>query len=93
MCSTFKLLAVAAVLRRVDEGEENLTREILVQEDEILAYAPITAKHAGKAMTMFDLYQRHDFPTLARVPNQLNSDSRLAKEICHASRCSASPGF
>ncbi len=55
MCSTFKLLAVAAVLRRVDEGEENLTREILVPEDEILAYAPITAKHAGKAMTLFDL--------------------------------------
>ncbi len=39
------------------------------------------------------LYQRHDFPTLARFPNQLNSDSRLAQEICHSSRCSASPAF
>ncbi len=39
------------------------------------------------------LYQRHDFPTLARVPNPLNSDSRLAKAICDASCCSASPGF
>ncbi len=39
------------------------------------------------------LYQRHAFPTLARFPNHLSSDPRLAKEICHASRCSASPGF
>ena len=39
------------------------------------------------------LYQRHDFLTLAGFPNQSNSDSRLAKEICHASQCSASPGF
>ncbi len=38
-------------------------------------------------------YQRHDFLTLVGFPNQLNSDSRLAKEICHASCCSATPGF
>ncbi len=42
---------------------------------------------------MLHLYQRHDFLTLVGFPNQLNSDSRLAKEICHASCCSGTPGF
>lgn len=55
MCSTFKLLAVAAVLKSVDEGKEDLTREILVPADEILDYAPVTEKHAGNTMTLLDL--------------------------------------
>ena len=45
MCSTFKFLAVAAVLKRVDQGKENLERFIRYDEKEILEYAPVTKAH------------------------------------------------
>ena len=48
MCSTFKLLAVAAVLARVDRGTEHLDRRIVFDESALLAYAPVTRKHAGQ---------------------------------------------
>jgi len=45
MCSTFKFLAVAAVLKRVDEGQEKLDRFIRYDEKDILEYAPVTKAH------------------------------------------------
>lgn len=45
LCSTFKLLAVAAVLKRVDEGRENLDRRIGYSQGDLLQYAPITRQH------------------------------------------------
>ena len=45
MCSTFKFLAAAAVLKRVDEGKENLQRFIRYGAKDILEYAPITEAH------------------------------------------------
>jgi len=48
MCSTFKLLLVAAVLSRVDEKEDSLDRIISYQPSDLLDYAPITAKHIDK---------------------------------------------
>lgn len=47
MCSTFKLLAVAAVLARVDRGAEHLDRRIVFGEDVLLSYAPATRQHVG----------------------------------------------
>jgi beta-lactamase class A len=47
MCSTFKFLAVAAVLKRVDQGKESLDRRILVTPADVLSYAPITSQHVG----------------------------------------------
>jgi beta-lactamase class A len=41
MCSTFKLLAVAAVFRRVDTGEERLDRWVHYGEKDLQVYAPI----------------------------------------------------
>ncbi|ODR98032.1 class A beta-lactamase [Methyloceanibacter methanicus] len=55
MCSTFKLLAVAAVLNRVDKGEETLSREVPVPKSAILSYAPVTEKHAGGVLSLSDL--------------------------------------
>lgn len=49
MCSTFKLLAVAALLARVDAGKERLDRRIVFGADAVLAYAPITRAHVGAA--------------------------------------------
>jgi beta-lactamase class A len=47
MCSTFKLLAVAAVLARVDRGDEHLDRRIVFGREVLLSYAPVTSEHVG----------------------------------------------
>ena len=41
MCSTFKLLAAAAALKRVDDGAERLDRVIAYGPGDLLGYAPI----------------------------------------------------
>ena len=38
LCSTFKLLAAAAILARVDAGEDSLDREIEVRPEDIVTY-------------------------------------------------------
>ena len=48
MCSTFKFLAVAAVMRRVDRGEDNLDRFVRYDDRDILAWAPVTKQHLGE---------------------------------------------
>lgn len=48
MCSTFKLLAVAAVLARVDAGREQLQRRVVFGSNVLLDYAPVTRGHVGK---------------------------------------------
>ena len=56
MCSTFKLLAVAAVLQRVDRGEENLDRFVRYSQPDIFAYAPVTKQHVAEGgMKLGDL--------------------------------------
>ena len=47
MCSTFKWLAAAAVLARVDSGRERLDRRVVYGKDVLLDYAPVTSKHVG----------------------------------------------
>ena len=48
MCSTFKLLAASAVLHRVDEKKEQLTRFIPYTKADLLEYAPITREHVNE---------------------------------------------
>jgi beta-lactamase class A len=45
MCSTFKFLAAAGVLKRVDEKQEKLERFIAYDANDILEYAPVTKAH------------------------------------------------
>jgi beta-lactamase class A len=45
MCSTFKFLAAAAVLKRVDEKKDTLDRIISYSAKDILEYAPVTKEH------------------------------------------------
>ena len=45
MCSTFKFLAAAAVMKRVDEKKEKLERFVPYGAKEILEYAPVTKEH------------------------------------------------
>ncbi|EGJ11656.1 class A beta-lactamase [Rubrivivax benzoatilyticus] len=56
MCSTFKWLLAAAVLARVDRGQERLERRIVFGREALLEYAPTTSRHAGGAgMTVAEL--------------------------------------
>ena len=45
MCSTFKFLAAAAVLKRVNEKKEKLERFVPYNGKDILEYAPVTKEH------------------------------------------------
>lgn len=56
MCSTFKVLAVALVLARVDAGQERLDRRIVVPREALLEWAPVTGRHVdGAGMTVAQL--------------------------------------
>ena len=56
MCSTFKAMAAAAVLARVDHGSERLDRWIAYGPGDILSYAPVSKANLAKGgMTLGDL--------------------------------------
>lgn len=52
MCSTFKLMLVAATLKRVDAGQEQLDRVIHYQKSDLLDYAPETSKNLAIGMNV-----------------------------------------
>ena len=54
--STFKLLAAAAVLARVDAGKERLDRGIRFEARDVVVYSPITKERAGgEGMSLAEL--------------------------------------
>jgi beta-lactamase class A len=56
MCSTFKLLAAAAVLKRVENGQDQLQRRIKFLSSDIVVYSPVTKDHiGGDGMTLAEL--------------------------------------
>jgi beta-lactamase class A len=56
MCSTFKALAAAAVLARVDQQLDDLSRRIVFSREDLVPYSPETGKHTGgKGMTLSEL--------------------------------------
>lgn len=54
MCSTFKWLAAAHVLRRVDQGQEQLERRVKYAEP-LPSYSPATKQHLADGMTVAEL--------------------------------------
>lgn len=47
LCSTFKMLLAAAVLKRVDGGTQRLATRLVFGQDALLDYAPVTSRHVG----------------------------------------------
>ena len=47
LCSTFKFLAAAFVLARVDRKQESLARRVVYARGYLVPYSPITEKHVG----------------------------------------------
>jgi beta-lactamase class A len=54
MCSTFKWLAAAAVLKRVDQNQEHLDRKISYGPADMLEWTPITKKHVQEGSMTLD---------------------------------------
>jgi beta-lactamase class A len=56
LCSTFKFLAAAFVLARVDRGEEKLDRRVVFSEKDLVTYSPVTKDHVGPGgMSMVEI--------------------------------------
>ena len=56
LCSTFKFLAAAFVLARVDRGEEKLDRRVVYSDKDLVTYSPVTKEHVGRGgMTMAEI--------------------------------------
>jgi beta-lactamase class A len=52
MCSTFKLLATAAILSRVDARRERLDRPVRVDRADVVGWAPVTEKHIDQDLPL-----------------------------------------
>jgi beta-lactamase class A len=55
MCSTFKLMAAAAILKRVEQGQETLERRVHFSQSDLVTYSPATEKHLESGMTVAEL--------------------------------------
>ena len=56
MCSTFKWIAAAHVLARVDRGKEQLDRRVAISQTDLVPYAPVSEKHVrSDGMSMAEL--------------------------------------
>jgi beta-lactamase class A len=55
MCSTFKLLLAAAVLRRTEQGKESLSRRIAVRPGALVSWSPFTEKRVGGEASVEEL--------------------------------------
>jgi beta-lactamase class A len=54
LCSTFKFLAAAAVLQRIDQRQEHLDRRIPYTAVDLLEWAPITREHLREGSMTLD---------------------------------------
>lgn len=56
MCSTFKVIASAAFLARVDRDKDSLDRRVIISEDDLVSYSPFTqTRVGGQGMTMAEI--------------------------------------
>ena len=55
VCSTFKVLAASAILRRSAREPELLQERIKFQKSQLVTYSPITEKHLAQGMTVAEL--------------------------------------
>jgi beta-lactamase class A len=56
LCSTFKLLAAAAVLEQVDQGKDRLDRLVPFTAESLVGYSPVTeARIGGEGMSLREL--------------------------------------
>jgi beta-lactamase class A len=54
-CSTFKIVAASALLKRSAKETDLLQQHIAITQDDLVSYSPITSKHVGEGMTVAEL--------------------------------------
>lgn len=55
LCSTFKVIAAAAILKRSQQDSGLLQRRLSYDKADLVEYSPVTEKHTGSGMTIADL--------------------------------------
>jgi beta-lactamase class A len=55
LCSTFKVLAVAAVLKRADAGRDHLDRRFAIRRADLTPYSPVLKDRIGDSMSLAEL--------------------------------------
>ncbi|RZL03555.1 MAG: class A beta-lactamase [Rubrivivax sp.] len=55
LCSTFKVIAVSAILSRSTKDDALLKQRVAIESSEVVANSPITGKHVGAGMSVADL--------------------------------------
>jgi beta-lactamase class A len=55
MCSTSKLMLVAATLKRIDQGKEDPHRHVAYTQADVLGWAPVTKLHVADGMDVIDI--------------------------------------
>jgi beta-lactamase class A len=55
MCSTFKVVASAALLHRIDIEQERLERHVTYTKADLIPNSPVTEKHVGAGLTLAQL--------------------------------------
>ncbi len=55
MCSTFKFLLAAAVLRQVERGKERLDRAVAIAKSDFVSHSPVVEQHFGGSLTVAEL--------------------------------------
>ncbi len=55
MCSTFKFLVAALILKRCDQDKEDLKRHVTYTKADLLSYAPVTQQHVNDGMNVGQL--------------------------------------
>lgn len=55
LCSTFKVIAVSAILNLSTKDASVLKRRVAINAQDVVAYSPITGKHVGSDMSVADL--------------------------------------
>lgn len=54
-CSTYKALAAAGVLARVDAGRDRLDRRVTYAKDQLVTYSPVTGPRQAEGMTLGEI--------------------------------------
>ncbi len=57
LCSTFKFMAAAAMLKRSETQPELLAKQIHYRQQDLVSYSPITEKNQDSGMTLAELCQ------------------------------------
>lgn len=55
MCSTFKWLLAASILKKVEDGELQLHKRILYSQKDLIPHSPVTELQIARGMTVEDL--------------------------------------